>query len=122
MDSVYENNYCKKSKIVRKYYLSQILLFGASSLFNPILYLYLSDRGVNVSIIGIFLSLYCIMSAICEIPFGIFTDRFYTTYTMIISVLIKIFTLFFLIYRISTASILISGFYLGFQKMLLLDV
>lgn len=41
-----------KNKVII-YYISQILLFTATSLFNPVSYLFYMDNGLNLSVIGV---------------------------------------------------------------------
>ncbi|WP_300409443.1 MFS transporter [Lagierella sp.] len=100
-------------KNVYIYYFSQILLFVAASLFNPVSYMFYMDNGLSASIIGISISILWISSGIFEIPCGIFTDRHGTKNTMILSTGLSILGLGLLIIKTNTPLLLLSSFIFG---------
>lgn len=101
-----------KNKVII-YYISQILLFTATSLFNPVSYLFYMDNGLNLSVIGVSISILWIVSGIFEIPFGIFTDKYGTKITMILSNVLSICGLGLLIVRTNVPTLLICAAIFG---------
>lgn len=96
-------------KKINMYYISQILLFLASSMFNPVSYLFYLDNGINAAFIGINISMLWITSSVFEVPFGIFTDRYGTRLTMILSNLLSLTGLSILIFKTNNFTLLISA-------------
>lgn len=101
-----------KNKVII-YYISQILLFTATSLFNPVSYLFYMDNGLNLSVIGVSISILWIVSGIFEIPFGIFTDKYGTKVTMILSNVLSVCGLGLLIVRTNVPTLLICSAIFG---------
>lgn len=103
-------------KKINMYYISQILLFLASSMFNPVSYLFYLDNGINATFIGINISMLWITSSVFEVPFGIFTDRYGTRLTMILSNLLSLTGLSILIFKTNNFTLLISAVIFGISS------
>lgn len=94
------------NKLINKYIIYNTLIVIGTTFFNPILYLYLENSQFSYSEIGLYLSVFWIITFIFEIPAGIFCDLFGYKYAILISCLLRYLGLFVLV-DISSFSILI---------------
>lgn len=76
-------------KLKNIYYLSQSLIVISITFFAPILYVFLYNSGYNNTELGLYLSVFWLVSAMFEVPFGMLTDKYGTKKTLIISSFLK---------------------------------
>ncbi len=98
----------------RRFMISQFILCIATSGFMPVFYVFLSRKEYGDIAIGWYYAIFWLVSTLCEVPFGVFTDKFGTKKTLIVSVLLKIvgFVLL-LIPRIRFINLIVIGVLTG---------
>lgn len=105
-----------KNKI-RIYYILSILYGISLTIFGAISYVFLEKSGFTYQQIGIYLSMFWIISMIFEIPTGIIVDVFKHKKTLILANIIRMIGIYFLAFNYGKVYlILISAFLTGFAE------
>ena len=79
------------------YYLYNILFTIALSFFNPILYIFLLSKNFSFSEVGIYLSIFWLVSFMTELPCGAITDNTGAKNSILLSVLFRVIGLILLL-------------------------
>ncbi|MBE5857909.1 MAG: MFS transporter [Lachnospiraceae bacterium] len=73
-----------------RYIIAQIIMSASVSAFMPVFYVFLANTGFSNDLIGWYYAIFWLVSTFCEVPFGIYTDRYGTKRTMLLAVLVKL--------------------------------
>lgn len=79
------------------YYLYNILFTIALSFFNPILYIYLLSKDFSFTEVGLYLSIFWLVSFMTELPCGAITDNIGAKNSILLSVLFRVIGLILLL-------------------------
>ena len=79
------------------YYLYNILFTIALSFFNPILYIFLLSKDFSFSEVGIYLSIFWLVSFMTELPCGAITDNIGAKNSILLSVIFRVVGLILLL-------------------------
>ena len=79
------------------YYLYSILLTIALSFFNPILYIYLLSKDFSFTEVGLYLSIFWLVSFMTELPCGAITDNIGAKNSTLLSVIFRVVGLILLL-------------------------
>ena len=79
------------------YYLYNILFTIALSFFNPILYIFLLSKNFSFSEVGIYLSIFWLVSFMTELPCGAITDNIGAKNSILLSVVFRVVGLILLL-------------------------
>ena len=79
------------------YYLYNILLTVALSFFNPILYIYLLSKDFSFAEVGLYLSIFWLVSFMTELPCGAITDNIGAKNSILLSSVFRIIGLILLL-------------------------
>ena len=79
------------------YYLYSILLTIALSFFNPILYIYLLSKDFSFTEVGLYLSIFWLVSFMTELPCGAITDNIGAKNSILLSVVFRVVGLILLL-------------------------
>jgi len=79
------------------YYLYNILLTVALSFFNPILYIYLLSKDFSFSEVGLYLSIFWLVSFMTELPCGAITDNIGAKNSILLSSVFRVIGLILLL-------------------------
>lgn len=96
-------------RITKWYMVSTIVLSASTSLYMPVFYVYLSNLNYNNTEIGLFYSLFWLASTLAEVPFGLFTDRHGTGYTLVFGSVLKVFGFLCLLNRTESMVLLLAA-------------
>ena len=72
------------------YYLYNILFTIALSFFNPILYIFLLSKNFSFSEVGIYLTIFWLVSFMTELPCGAITDNIGAKNSILLSMIFKV--------------------------------
>ena len=79
------------------YYLYNILFTIALSFFNPILYIFLLSKNFSFSEVGIYLSIFWLVSFMTELPCGAITDNIGAKNSILLSMIFRVVGLILLL-------------------------
>ena len=79
------------------YYLYNILFTIALSFFNPILYIYLLSKDFSFTEVGLYLSIFWLVSFMTELPCGAITDNIGAKNSILLSVVFRVVGLILLL-------------------------
>ena len=79
------------------YYLYNILVTVALSFFNPILYIYLLSKDFSFAEVGLYLSIFWLVSFMTELPCGAITDNIGAKNSILLSMIFKVIGLILLL-------------------------
>ena len=79
------------------YYLYNILFTIALSFFNPILYIFLLSKNFSFSEVGIYLSIFWLVSFMTELPCGAITDNIGAKNSILLSMIFRVIGLILLL-------------------------
>ena len=79
------------------YYLYSILSTTALSFFNPILYIYLLSKDFSFTEVGLYLSIFWLVSFMTELPCGAITDNIGAKNSILLSVVFRVVGLILLL-------------------------
>ena len=79
------------------YYLYNILLTVALSFFNPILYIYLLSKDFSFAEVGLYLSIFWLVSFMTELPCGAITDNIGAKNSILLSSVFRVIGLILLL-------------------------
>ena len=79
------------------YYLYSILSTTALSFFNPILYIYLLSKDFSFAEVGLYLSIFWLVSFMTELPCGAITDNIGAKNSILLSVIFRVVGLILLL-------------------------
>ena len=79
------------------YYLYNILFTVALSFFNPILYIYLLSKDFSFAEVGLYLSIFWLVSFMTELPCGAITDNIGAKNSILLSMIFKVIGLILLL-------------------------
>ena len=79
------------------YYLYNILFTIALSFFNPILYIYLLSKDFSFTEVGLYLSIFWLVSFMTELPCGAITDNIGAKNSIFLSVIFRVVGLILLL-------------------------
>ena len=79
------------------YYLYNILFTIALSFFNPILYIYLLSKDFSFTEVGLYLSIFWLVSFMTELPCGAITDNIGAKNSILLSVIFRVVGLILLL-------------------------
>ena len=79
------------------YYLYSILSTTALSFFNPILYIYLLSKDFSFTEVGLYLSIFWLVSFMTELPCGAITDNIGAKNSILLSVIFRVVGLILLL-------------------------
>ena len=79
------------------YYLYSILSTTALSFFNPILYIYLLSKDFSFTEVGLYLSIFWLVSFMTELPCGAITDNIGAKNSIFLSVIFRVVGLILLL-------------------------
>ena len=79
------------------YYLYSILSITALSFFNPILYIYLLSKDFSFTEVGLYLSIFWLVSFMTELPCGAITDNIGAKNSILLSVIFRVVGLILLL-------------------------
>ena len=79
------------------YYLYNILLTVALSFFNPILYIYLLSKDFSFAEVGLYLSIFWLVSFVTELPCGAITDNIGAKNSILLSSVFRVIGLILLL-------------------------
>ena len=79
------------------YYLYSILSITALSFFNPILYIYLLSKDFSFTAVGLYLSIFWLVSFMTELPCGAITDNIGAKNSILLSVIFRVVGLILLL-------------------------
>ena len=79
------------------YYLYNILFTRALSFFNPILYIYLLSKDFSFTEVGLYLSIFWLVSFMTELPCGAITDNIGAKNSILLSVIFRVVGLILLL-------------------------
>ena len=79
------------------YYLYSILSITALSFFNPILYIYLLSKDFSFTEVGLYLSIFWLVSFMTELPCGAITDNIGAKNSIFLSVIFRVVGLILLL-------------------------
>ena len=79
------------------YYLYSILSITALSFFNPILYIYLLSKDFSFTEVGLYLSIFWLVSFMTELPCGAITDNIGAKNSILLSVVFRVVGLILLL-------------------------
>lgn len=79
------------------YYLYNILFTVALSFFNPILYIYLLSKDFSFAEVGLYLSIFWLVSFITELPCGAITDNIGAKNSILLSSVFRVIGLILLL-------------------------
>ena len=79
------------------YYLYNILFTIALSFFNPILYIYLLSKDFSFTEVGLYLSIFWLVSFMTELPCGAITDNIGAKNSTLLSVIFRVVGLILLL-------------------------
>ena len=79
------------------YYLYNILFTVALSFFNPILYIYLLSKDFSFAEVGLYLSIFWLVSFMTELPCGAITDNIWAKNSILLSSVFRIIGLILLL-------------------------
>ena len=79
------------------YYLYNILVTVALSFFNPILYIYLLSKDFSFAEVGLYLSIFWLVSFVTELPCGAITDNIGAKNSILLSSVFRVIGLILLL-------------------------
>ncbi|WP_455485628.1 MFS transporter [Gemella sp.] len=79
------------------YYLYNILFTTALSFFNPILYIFLLSKDFSFTEVGLYLSIFWLVSFMTELPCGAITDNIGAKNSILLSVIFRVVGLILLL-------------------------
>ena len=79
------------------YYLYNILFTIGSSFFNPILYIYLLSKDFSFTEVGLYLSIFWLISFMTELPCGAITDNIGAKNSLLLSTVFRVVGLILLL-------------------------
>ena len=79
------------------YYLYSILSITALSFFNPVLYIYLLSKDFSFTEVGLYLSIFWLVSFMTELPCGAITDNIGAKNSILLSVIFRVVGLILLL-------------------------
>lgn len=106
-------NYQASLKI---YYLLSSLNTVGQQIFSGILYVYLLHSNFNMAQIGIYMSLFWLISTLTEIVGGLFVDRYGSMNSLLVSYVLRIMGFILLIYNFGILGLLLSAVFSGIAE------
>ena len=108
-----------KKALIRNYIMSNVMIVIGTSLFNPVLYLFLEQSNFSYTDISLYLSIFWLVTFISELPCGFVCDFIGHRESMICSCLLRFIGLIILVLSRSLYLLIISAILTGIAESLL---